>query len=158
PEAPRADVRLASGQALQLAAVETSDAANDRDEGRARFPQGARLHCFAGVDKQAVIAAVREQSESLDGPARLVLVTDDAGFDALRLRALAHLERGAPAGAGVYFREQPIGGETAFVFAGAGAAYHGMGRELLQRFPQLRERLAARSRRLPGALAWAHAD
>jgi acyl transferase domain-containing protein/3-hydroxymyristoyl/3-hydroxydecanoyl-(acyl carrier protein) dehydratase len=147
-EAPmRAEVRLADGHSLRLTAADTP--------GPGRIGHGARLRCFAGPDKTAVIAALHAGREGLDGPARLVLVCDDASFDDARARALAHLERGAPAGADVFFREGPIGGEVAFVFAGAGAAYHGMGRELLRHFPQLRERLAERSRRLPNALAWA---
>jgi acyl transferase domain-containing protein/3-hydroxymyristoyl/3-hydroxydecanoyl-(acyl carrier protein) dehydratase len=139
------DVRVDGGEGVRVSAVATNDGG----------VRGARLHCFAGADRAAVVGALRAGRESLDGPARLVLVAPDDDFAAARERALAHLERGAPAGAGVHFRERPIGGETAFVFAGAGASYHGMGRELLQRLPQLRAHLAQRSRRLPDALAWA---
>ncbi|MGH8030524.1 MAG: beta-ketoacyl synthase N-terminal-like domain-containing protein, partial [Arenimonas sp.] len=148
--ARQAEVRLADGHALRLSAV----AAAEGDE----LARGACLRVFAGVDKAAVIAALREGREGLDGAARLVLVCDDTTFEAVRTRALAHLERGTPAGTGVHFRARPIGGEIAFAFAGAGASYHGMGRELLQHFPQLRDHLAARSRRLPDALAWAFGD
>jgi acyl transferase domain-containing protein/3-hydroxymyristoyl/3-hydroxydecanoyl-(acyl carrier protein) dehydratase len=144
-DARRIDVRLADGSAVRVSTP-------------APIRALPRLRCFAGVDKAAVIAALRAGKESLGGPARLVLVADDASFEDVRTRALAHLETGAPAGSGVHFRERPIGGETAFVFAGAGAAYHGMGRELLQHFPQLRAHLAERSRRLPEALAWAYGD
>ena len=49
-------------------------------------------------------------------------------------------------------------GELAFVFAGAGAAYRGMGRDLLERLPGLAASLARRSRRLPRALAWSFED
>ncbi|HTA65900.1 MAG TPA: acyltransferase domain-containing protein, partial [Xanthomonadaceae bacterium] len=141
---------LAEGDALLLTAVAHSMAC--------ALAPTPRLRCFSGIDKAAVIAALGAGTESLDGPARLVLVADDSLFEETRARALAHLQRGAPAGMGVHFCERPIGGEMAFVFAGAGAAYHGMGRELLQHFPQLRDRLAARSKRLPTALAWAFAD
>ena len=118
----------------------------------------ARLRCFAAADKAGVIAALRAGNESLDGPARLILVTEESRFDDLREKALAHLERGTPAGNGVHFCERPITGELAFVFAGAGASYHGMGRALLQHFPQLSDHLAKRSQRLPSALAWAFGD
>jgi 3-hydroxymyristoyl/3-hydroxydecanoyl-(acyl carrier protein) dehydratase/GNAT superfamily N-acetyltransferase len=102
-----------------------------------------------------VIAALRADQPSLDGPARLVLVADEAGLPALRERALAHLQEGAPAGAAIHFCERPIRGELAFALAGAGAAYPGMGRELLLQLPQLGERLALRSSRLATALdAW----
>ena len=144
------EVRLADGDGLFLTAATTQE--------KSALVPAARLRCFAGSDKTAVIAALESGRESLDGPARLVLVSDDVRIEATRERALAHLQHGAPAGAGVHFCEHPIGGELAFVFAGAGASYHGMGRSLLQHVPQLRERLAERSQRLPGALAWAFAD
>ncbi|HEX5757486.1 MAG TPA: beta-ketoacyl synthase N-terminal-like domain-containing protein, partial [Arenimonas sp.] len=145
-----AEVRVAGAESLRLIAAADSHAL-------AREP-AARLRCFAGSDRAAVIAALRAGQESLDGPARLVLVADDHRFDSVRTRALAHLEHGAPAGNGVFFNERPIRGEIAFVFAGAGASYHGMGRSLLQHIPTLADHLAQRSERLPSALAWAFGD
>ncbi len=118
------------------------------------LPVASRLHVYAGADKAAVIAAVRDHRPSLVGPARAVLIAADADLPAVRARALAHLCDGAPAGANVYFSERPIDGEIAFVFAGAGASYPGMGREFLERYPALLDRLAARSRRLLTALDW----
>ncbi len=115
----------------------------------------SRLRSFSGPNKPAVIAALQAGIEGLQGTARLVLVTSDTQFNDTRTRALAHLERGTPSGNGVHFCEQPISGELAFVFAGAGASYHGMGRSLMQHLPGLRDRLAERSQRLPAALAWA---
>jgi PfaB family protein len=114
-----------------------------------------RLRIYSGADREAVIAALHTGVESLDGNARLVIVARDAEFDALRTRALAHLQHAAPAGNAIHYREQPLSGEIAFVFAGAAAAYPGMGRELLQHLPQLQQALAARSRHLATALAWA---
>jgi acyl transferase domain-containing protein/3-hydroxymyristoyl/3-hydroxydecanoyl-(acyl carrier protein) dehydratase len=116
-----------------------------------------RLHGYAGANRDEVIAALRADRRGLDGPARLVLVADEVGLPALRERALAHLIEGVPAGNTIHFREQPIVGELAFAFAGAGAAYPDMGRELLLQLPQLTNRLAARSPRLATALAgwWA---
>lgn len=111
-----------------------------------------RLHAYAGADREAVMAAVREDRRGLDGPARVVLVADDSSLLALRQRALAHLADGAPAGSAIHFCERPIAGELAFAFAGAGAAYPGMGRELLWELPRLGDRLAARSARLAVAL------
>ncbi len=116
----------------------------------------ARLHIYSGADKAAVIAALQSAKTGNEGPARLVLVAADADLDAVRQRALAHLIHGAPAGAAVYFREAPIGGELAFAFAGAGASYAGMGRDLVQQFPQLLDQLAERSQRLATALNWAY--
>ncbi len=150
PAPMQADVSFDGIDGVMLTAV--------TDMQRIAVATAARMRCFAGADKAAVIAALEAGSESVDGTARLVLVTADAQFEGTRERALAHLRQGAPAGAGVHFCERPIGGELAFVFAGAGASYHGMGRALLQHFPQLRDRLAERSQRLPMALAWAFGD
>ena len=117
----------------------------------------ARLHCFAGAHKNAVIDALKRDRRGLDGPARCVLVATDASLAATRARAIAHLETGAPAGRGVFFRARPIVGEIAFAFAGAGASYRGMGRDLLLHLPQLHERLRTRSRCLATALDWSFA-
>jgi len=119
------------------------------------LPPRARLRCFAAEDKSGVVRALNDAREGLDGPARLVLVSTDSEFSDVRTRALAHLERGAPAGVGIHYADAPIGGELACVFAGAGAAYHGMGRALLQHLPKLLDRLRQRSERLPLALDWA---
>ena len=142
--AKHADVRLADGHRLRLAAPPS--------QARAVVAPTARLRCFAGVDKAAVISALEAGHENLEGPARrLVLVAEDARFEETRERALAHLRSGTPAGAGVHFRERPIGGQIAFVFAGAGASYHGMGRDLLGHFPQLTGRLASAVRSQAGS-------
>lgn len=117
----------------------------------------AQLHCFAGADKAAVIAALKQDRRGLDGPARCILVATEASLAATRARAIAHLETGAPAGRSVFFRARPIGGEIAFAFAGAGASYRGMGRDLLLHLPQLHTHLRTRSQRLATALDWSFA-
>jgi acyl transferase domain-containing protein/3-hydroxymyristoyl/3-hydroxydecanoyl-(acyl carrier protein) dehydratase len=116
-----------------------------------------RLHVYAGAERAAVIAALVARREGGDGPARLVLVAGDDEFESVRERALAHLRDGAPAGQNVHYRDAPIGGGIAFAFAGAGAAYHGMGADLLRQLPLLANQLAARSQRLATALDWAFA-
>lgn len=115
----------------------------------------ARLYLYAAADREALIAAVETGREGGEGPARLALVASPDTLAAQRARALAHVRDAAPAGQGIHFRAQPIGGELAFAFTGAGAAYPGMGRALLERLPQLAEALAMRSARLASALDWA---
>ncbi len=117
-----------------------------------------RLRYWAGADRRAVAEALKAGREGLDGPARLVLVSRDDSFDEMQARALAFLERGTPAGAGVHFSERPVSGGLAFVFTGAGAAYRGMGRDLVQRIPSLADSLSRRSRSLVRALDWVYAD
>jgi acyl transferase domain-containing protein/3-hydroxymyristoyl/3-hydroxydecanoyl-(acyl carrier protein) dehydratase len=52
--------------------------------------------------------------------------------------------------------QELAGGETAFVFTGAAAAYPGMGDDLLRAFPELAERLHARCVPLRELAGWAH--
>ena len=115
----------------------------------------AQLHVYSGTDRGAVIAALRANQTSNDGPARLVLVARESELEALRDRALAHLLENVPAGAQVHYRDAPISGELAFAYAGAGAAYRGMGESLLLQLPQLQQALAERSEQLACALDWA---
>ncbi len=97
-----------------------------------------RLHIFSGADAADVVAAVVAGNESkTDGPARLVIVASHPRQLADRkAKALGHIEFGHPAGHGVNFRSSPIIGEMAFVFTGGGAAYSGMGAELLRAMPE----------------------
>ncbi len=131
------------------------EAARHPSRGEVALP---RLYCYAGADRAEVVAALRADRRGLDGPARVVLVANESQLAAQRLRALAHLVDGAPGGHGIHFRDRPLAGEVAFAFAGAGAAYRGMGRDLLSHLPGLGATLAARSARLPTALSWSFED
>ncbi len=72
------------------------------------------------------------------GAARVVLVArGDAELDERRERAIHHLTTNSPPGRGVHYQPKPIRGDLAFVFTAAGAAYHGMGQQLLQALPEL---------------------
>ncbi|MEZ5468812.1 MAG: beta-ketoacyl synthase N-terminal-like domain-containing protein [Lysobacterales bacterium] len=120
-----------------------------------RLPTPApQLHLLTAAGKAELIEALTHGGTPAPGPARLALVATETELAQVRARALAHLRDGAPAGSSVHFRERPIEGELAFVFAGAGASYPGMGRELLQAFPALLDTLGQRSRRLSTALDW----
>ncbi len=124
---------------------------------------GPKLYFYAGADKAAVLAAlIAGQMSSHEvatnaGPARLVLVATAFEFEQVRQRAILHLKTGAPAGSAVQYCEQPIVGDIAFAFAGAGAGYPGMGLDLIRQMPQLQEALKLRSQRLLTALDWAYA-
>lgn len=115
---------------------------------------GPRFHIYSGNDRGQVIAALRQGIESREGAARLVIVSDANDWPKLKDRALAHLESQAPAGSSVHYRDAPLQGEMAFAFAGAGASYSSMGRDLLLQFPELMTQLATRSQRLATALEW----
>ncbi len=118
-------------------------------------PDQVRFWVVDGADRADVLRALDEgrfaanwRGRSSEG-ARLVLAGDPAALERMRGRARAHLESGAPAGAGVVFRERPVEGDLAFVYTSAGTAYPGMGRELLAAMPDLGDRL---TQRIPGLL------
>ncbi len=109
------------------------------------------LHSFSGASRTELARALSHGSlpeTFAKGPARLVLLAE--GEDELRSKlteARRFLENGGPAPEGVYYRDRPLGGELAFVFPMAAAAYAGMGRELLLAFPEVTS--AARRRLWP---------
>jgi len=128
-----------------------------------------KLYVFEGRDERDVLKALDEgltatpwdeggMSESAAG-ARLVLVAGDEETLEHRIeRARAHIRDGAPAGEGVHYRAEPIGGDLAFVFTSAGSAYPGMGRDLLTTLPELGDRLARRFDGLEDAMGWVFDD
>ena len=127
-----------------------------------------RIHLYRGADRAEVLARLTAgQAETPEAPgkgaARLVLVarTDDelAGRREAARRLLSgdgDLAPGPATPRGVYFREAPLAGELAFVFTGAGAAYRGMGRQLLLALPQLLDRLRCRMADTHGAAGWVY--
>jgi acyl transferase domain-containing protein/3-hydroxymyristoyl/3-hydroxydecanoyl-(acyl carrier protein) dehydratase/1-acyl-sn-glycerol-3-phosphate acyltransferase len=107
------------------------------------------VQLYVGANREALLRRVESAAPGGEGPARLCLVARPEELDARRARAvelLAATEDGVPAAEGVYFNEQPLGGELGFVFTGPAGVYPGMGRELLLGLPELLERLYARCR------------
>ncbi len=100
-----------------------------------------RLHIFSGATPNDVLAGLAERQESErseDRGASLVIVAaDEDEFSQRAKRAVKHITEGHPPGQGVHFRSAPLPGEVAFVFTAAGAAYEGMGADLLRAIPEL---------------------
>ena len=137
-----------------------------------------RLHIFSGADRRDLARAIAGGRQSRDGPARLVLVAaTEEELQARLAQARAFLAGGTdpggtspgndpagndPAGTGpgdgVHYRERPIGGDLAFVFAAPAGAYRGMGRDLLLARPGLARSLSRRSDRMRQAAAWVFED
>lgn len=96
-----------------------------------------RLHVFSGADTADLLDALASGRESDTGPARVVIVAADPAQLAERVaRARQHVANATPAGVGVHFAAEPIDGELGFVFTAAGAAYPGMGAQLLRALPE----------------------
>ncbi|MFJ8543336.1 beta-ketoacyl synthase N-terminal-like domain-containing protein [Streptomyces sp. NPDC093586] len=101
-----------------------------------------RLHVYSGADRREVLAALERGAESDAGPARLVLVADDA-FPGRREAARRWLAGGGARPADVLYRDRPVTGQTAFVYTNGSATYPGMGRELLLALPSLGDAVRA---------------
>ncbi|MGW4759074.1 beta-ketoacyl synthase N-terminal-like domain-containing protein [Streptomyces chartreusis] len=138
-EAPATDVRLRSADTAPWL-----DAAHPRPR------------VFSGADAPAIADAVAAGRESTAGPARMVILSDDAGFAARAEAARRWLTVGGPQPDGVFFRTTPLAGEVAFVFSGGSMAYAGMGRELLLAFPDELARIEDRSGDLRSIAGWAY--
>lgn len=126
--------RLAPDQSVDIALRATTV----RIQRATPHVQGPALILFAADTPQALLSALRDGAAGGQGPARAVLLAaTPEQLATRRQRAIDVIERGVPAGPGVHVRLAPVHGETAFVFAGAGAAYAGQGRGLLGAFPEL---------------------
>lgn len=117
-----------------------------------------RLYAFSGPDRETVGRALASRSESLDGPARLVIVagSEDERRDRFEMARLALASADEVAGEGLHFRERPLEGELAFVFTGPAGAFRGMGRELLLAAPSLADGLGSRFAGLAEAASWVY--
>ncbi|MGY9074145.1 MAG: beta-ketoacyl synthase N-terminal-like domain-containing protein [Acidimicrobiales bacterium] len=103
------------------------------------------LRVFSGSDSHEVLANLEQRRESVDGAARLVIVAvSELQFEERAARAVLHISAGHPPGEGVHYCAKPIGGELAFVFTAAGAAYPGMGAQLLRSMPELIDPISSR--------------
>ncbi|HKQ31535.1 MAG TPA: beta-ketoacyl synthase N-terminal-like domain-containing protein, partial [Burkholderiales bacterium] len=127
------------------------------------------IRTYAGTDMSALAAALESDRplllENIDPPRyRLVVIATTQNLAERLSQArsfLERLERGSSedsAPDGVFFRREPIGGDLAFVFTGAAAAYHDMGRDLLLALPGLARRVGARCKDLDRYAGWIHQD
>ncbi|MBK8286245.1 MAG: hypothetical protein IPK97_15950 [Ahniella sp.] len=103
-----------------------------------------------------MLEALAARRTGRSGIARLTLLAHADEVDAQHERARVLLEQGQWHAPNVFYRDQPVRGDTAFVFAGAGASYADMGQKLLADLPQLKQRLASTAPNLLAGLgaAW----
>ncbi|GHH45422.1 polyketide synthase [Streptomyces candidus] len=147
---PRAGTRATADPGLRTAHVEVSplEAGPVRVQLRAADPGSwapdpvPRLYVYSGAHRREVLAALDAGTESREGPARLVIVSDGDPRPH-REAARRWLAEGGVKPAGVAYRDAPVTGEVAFVYTNGSAAYPGMGRELLLALPGLGDTVAA---------------
>ncbi|MDY6935445.1 MAG: beta-ketoacyl synthase N-terminal-like domain-containing protein [Spirochaetota bacterium] len=116
----------------------------DSPSGHFVLSQFPRLHIYSGNTSEDVLHSLINGEESEDGPARLVITaSDNDELIELQKKAQILLEKGEFSrdpiilDKGIYYSDNPIGGEIAFVFTGSAGVYPGMGRELMLAFPEL---------------------
>ncbi|MBD8525375.1 type I polyketide synthase [Pseudomarimonas arenosa] len=127
--------------------------------GSSGAPAGARKSVRIDLSpRERVWGSGRAQLRETGEQARLTIVCPPDRFDTLRQQAIEQLQSGQITTPGIYYRERPLTGGLAFAFTGAGAAYHGMGAELLAQLPELMDRLAKESPDLAKGLDWAYRD
>lgn len=101
-----------------------------------------RVFRFRGDSRAAVLRALRDHDTTQSGTATLTVVADDAA-QLVQKQALAEqmLTSAAPHPSlphvGLYYRDHPIDGKVAFVFASSNTAYADMGIDLVLAYPQL---------------------
>ena len=119
---------------------------------------GLSLSSFAADDEADLLARLERGAPGGEGRMRAVLVAgSDEELTERRRRACEHLRHGAPPGSGVQVSRASLGGELAFVFTAAGAAYRGMGASLLHTLPELADHDEQGLRELVRAgLDWAY--
>ena len=119
---------------------------------------GVRFSSFAADVESELLARLERGSTGGEGRFHAVLVAgSDEQLAERRRRACDLLWHGAPPGRGVHVSRRRPGGDLAFVFTAAGAAYAGMGAGLLRSLPELADHDENRAL-FDSALGWAFAS
>jgi acyl transferase domain-containing protein/3-hydroxymyristoyl/3-hydroxydecanoyl-(acyl carrier protein) dehydratase len=116
------------------------------------------IFVYAGADLAAVQSRLLADEPGGEGPARCVIVASLAERSSKAAMAAERIAKNQPSWPGARWAAEPIGGEVAFVFSAAGAAYPGMGKTLLRALPELHAGLGARFEKLGEALDWSFAE
>ena len=120
-----------------------------------------RLHVYAGDGPKDVLAALEADRPGGDGPARLVIVAADESERRHRAaQARVLVERGETqfSANGIFWHAEPVGGELAFVYPGAAAAYHGAGAALFGACPEARAGIDEGLGETAASISWVFAD
>ncbi len=116
-------------------------------------PSAEQIHVLRAATRTALIARLRAAESGGEGQECAVLVCAKSDFTKVCERALEVVEGKRPSGGPVHYRPNPVSGEVAAVFGGAGTAYAEMGKSEMTAWPEALNRAGRRSRRLGGALA-----
>ncbi|MBP1991652.1 beta-ketoacyl synthase N-terminal-like domain-containing protein [Paenibacillus eucommiae] len=147
------------------AAVDLVEYRDEQKSKPAIIAEVPRYRVFSGTSRAEVLEALLEGKEGSGGPSRLAIVY--TGKDDWKERKSAAIEwmqsTNIPNptvynGKDIYYRDQPIAGELAFVFAGAATAYQGMGGELQAILPELSAAVLTRFKEAEQAAAWLYGE
>ncbi len=121
-----------------------------------KMPQ---LYYFSGHNRQEVIDALQNQVLSEKGPAKLVMIADDSASLQQKKQIALHLLASSQQNLtlslphhGIYYRDQPLQGDVAFVFASSNTSYPDMGIDLTLAFPEILEEMHQRYHNEQGVL------
>ncbi|CAK4829128.1 unnamed protein product [Aphanomyces euteiches] len=124
-----------------------------------------RYKIFSGASRAEVLRDLLEGREGSAGPSRLAIVyTGKDDWNERKSAAIEWLQSTNipnPAvynGKDIYYRDQPIAGELAFVFAGAATAYQGIGGELQAIIPELSADVLTRFKEAEQAADWLYGE
>lgn len=119
-------------------------------------PPDVKLVVFAANDRKGLAERLQANQPGGTGPVRLAIVAPADQHAQRREQAVAKLtgphDPVFTAHRGDHYRETPIGGQLAFAFTGAAAAYPGMGQDLLVDFPWLADKIDHRLNDIQQAL------
>lgn len=140
---------------VRRAALDTKSAIS------ARWLKLPRIHCFSAGDRAGLAEALAAGVEGAAGDMRLSFVTTSPREEKeLRDAALRWLRGGdeTKLPPRIHFQTTPMGGELAFAFTGAAAAYPAMGRELLLGMPELLDGLGPLLRDAGEVATWIYEE
>jgi acyl transferase domain-containing protein/3-hydroxymyristoyl/3-hydroxydecanoyl-(acyl carrier protein) dehydratase len=121
----------------------------------APYPAPPGIYVYGGAGRAEVLQALQQNKPNSAGPARAVIVA--ATETELRDKLNRAMELPAALD-GIYYREAPVTGDLGFVFAGAAAAYRGMGSTFFDAFPELLDDVTARMPRVAASAQWIFSD
>lgn len=108
-----------------------------------------QLYIYSGIDRKEILQNLKSGVEADTGPARLVIVSTPDKLQEMKEHARGVIEKGdfkdhINLSRGIFYRDNPVRGETAFVFTGSAGVYHGIGREIMMAFPDFSDEIKRR--------------
>jgi acyl transferase domain-containing protein/3-hydroxymyristoyl/3-hydroxydecanoyl-(acyl carrier protein) dehydratase len=117
------------------------------------------LRVFSGENRKQVLDALKADYSTLDGQSKLVLVyANESEWAERKDRALTILSMDSCGliyeEEGIYYREQALQGDIAFVYTGGAASYRGMGSDLWKAIPEEADKFSTQYQSFANWIDW----